>query len=55
MPLRSLPINIEKHNSAFVGVMKEIDKVMGIDGITQLKNYRVELSKPSMRSLLKAI
>ena len=55
MPLRSLPINIEKHNGAFVGVMKEINKVMRIDGITQLKNYRAKLSKPSLRSLLKAI
>ena len=55
MPLRSLPIKIEKHNGAFVGVMKEFDKIMGIDGITQLKNYKAELSKPSLRSLLKAI
>ena len=55
MPLRSLPIKIEKHNGAFVGVMKEFDKIMGIYGITQLKNYKAELSKPSLRSLLKAI
>ena len=44
-----------KQNCAFASVTKEDGIIIGTDGITQARNHRAKLSKPTSGTLLKAI